>query len=162
MLAHNGYDVRHVMNVTDVGHMTSDEDAGEDKIEKAARAEGKSPLEIADHYLSLFNEDCRKLNIAPPTVQCRATDHIPEMVALIDQIIAHGYAYVTPSAVYFDVEKWRGPSRLGRLSRQSLDEQHTGQRLEHSPDKHSPHDFALWVLDQPHHMMQWESPWGRG
>ncbi|HLX06069.1 MAG TPA: DALR domain-containing protein, partial [Candidatus Binatus sp.] len=72
------------------------------------------------------------------------------------------YAYVTPSGVYFDVEKWRGPRGMGRLSRQGLDEQHAGQRLEHSPDKHSPHDFALWVLNQPHHMMRWESPWGRG
>ena len=73
-----------------------------------------------------------------------------------------GYGYVTRSGVYFDVEKWRGQSRIGRLSRQSLDEQHAGQRLEHSPDKKSPHDFALWVLNQPHHLMQWESPWGRG
>jgi cysteinyl-tRNA synthetase len=162
VLAYNGYDVRHVMNITDVGHMTSDEDAGEDKIEKTARAEGKSPLEIANHYLTLFHDDCAKLNIEPPTVECRATEHIPEMVALIEKIIARGYAYVAPSGVYFDVEKWRGPSRMGRLSRQSLDEQHTGQRLEHSPDKHSPHDFALWVLNQPNHMMQWESPWGRG
>jgi cysteinyl-tRNA synthetase len=69
---------------------------------------------------------------------------------------------VTPSGVYFDVEKWRGPSGMGRLSRQSLDEQHAGQRLEHSSDKHSPHDFALWVLNSPHHMMQWPAPWGRG
>ena len=73
-----------------------------------------------------------------------------------------GYGYVTRSGVYFDVEKWRGQSRVGRLSRQSLDEQQAGQRLEHSPDKKSPHDFALWVLNQPHHLMQWESPWGRG
>ncbi|HEX4209598.1 MAG TPA: cysteine--tRNA ligase [Candidatus Binataceae bacterium] len=162
VLAYNGYDVRHVMNITDVGHMTSDEDAGEDKIEKTARHEGRSPLEIADEYLALFESDCLLLNIEPPIVQCRATEHIPEMIELIDKIIERGYGYVTPSGVYFDVEKWRGPSGMGRLSRQSLAEQHTAQRLEHSPDKHSPHDFALWVLNQPHHMMQWESPWGRG
>jgi cysteinyl-tRNA synthetase len=76
--------------------------------------------------------------------------------------VERGYGYVTRSGVYFDVEKWRGQSRVGRLSRQSLDEQQAGQRLEHSPDKKSPHDFALWVLNQPHHLMQWESPWGRG
>ena len=163
-LEFNGYRVRHVMNITDVGHMTSDEDAGEDKIEKTARAEGKTPLEVANFYIEQFKGDCAKLNIqlpAPPMLS-RATDHVPDMIALIERILAHGYAYVTTSGVYFDVEKWRGPGGMGRLSRQSLDEQRTAQRLEHSPDKHSPHDFALWVLNQPHHMMQWDSPWGRG
>ncbi len=160
----NGYEVRHVMNITDVGHMTSDADAGEDKIEKTARAEGKTPREVADFYIAQFTRDCGKLNIrlpAPPLL-CRATDHVGEMIALIGRIVERGYGYVTRSGVYFDVEKWRGQSRVGRLSRQSLDEQHAGQRLEHSPDKKSPHDFALWVLNQPHHLMQWDSPWGRG
>jgi cysteinyl-tRNA synthetase len=160
----SGYDVRHVMNITDVGHMTSDADAGEDKVEKTARAEGKTPREVADFYIAQFKRDCERLNIrlpAPPML-CRATDHVGDMIALTRRIVERGYGYVTPSGVYFDVEKWRGHSRLGRLSRQSLDEQHAGQRLEHSPDKKSPHDFALWVLNQPHHVMQWESPWGRG
>jgi cysteinyl-tRNA synthetase len=163
-LTFNGFKVRHVMNITDVGHMTSDEDAGEDKIEKTARAEGKSPLEVANFYIAQFKRDCARLNIALPDAPmlCRATDHIPDMIALIDRIVKNGLAYVAPSGVYFDVEKWRGASRLGRLSRQNLDQQHAGQRLDHSPDKNSPHDFALWVLNQPHHMMQWESPWGRG
>jgi len=163
-LEFNGYHVRHVMNITDVGHMTSDEDAGEDKIEKTARAEGKTPQEVAEFYIAQFKRDCARLNIQlpePPRLS-RATDHIGEMIALIGRIIQNGYAYVTPSGVYFDVDKWRGQSRIGRLSRQSLDEQHAGQRLEHSPDKKSPHDFALWVLSQPHHLMQWDSPWGRG
>jgi cysteinyl-tRNA synthetase len=171
----NGYDVRHVMNITDVGHMTSDADAGEDKIEKTARAEGKTPREVADFYIAQFKRDCALLNIElppdaapndephpPQSALCRATDNIDAMIALIERILAHGYAYRTPSGVYFDVEKWRGPGGMGRLARQSLDEQRTAQRLEHSPDKHSPHDFALWVLNQPHHLMQWESPWGRG
>ena len=160
----NGYEVRHVMNITDVGHMTSDADAGEDKIEKTARAEGKTPREVADFYIAQFTRDCGKLNIrlpAPPLL-CRATDHVADMIALIERIVERGYGYVTRSGVYFDVEKWRGPGGMGRLSRQSLDEQDAGQRLEHSPDKKSPHDFALWVLNQPHHLMQWESPWGRG
>ena len=174
-LEFNGYHVRHVMNITDVGHMTSDEDAGEDKIEKTARAEGKTPLEVANFYIQQFKDDCAKLNIElppdavpdaqphpPESALCRATDNVPAMIGIIERIIAHGFAYVTPSGVYFDVEKWRGPSGMGRLSRQSLDEQHAGQRLEHSSDKHSPHDFALWVLNSPHHMMQWPSPWGRG
>jgi cysteinyl-tRNA synthetase len=174
-LEFNGYRVRHVMNITDVGHMTSDEDAGEDKIEKTARAEGKTPLEVANFYIDQFKGDCALLNIQlppdaaphaaphpPQSALCRATDNIPAMIGVIEEIIAHGYGYVTPSGVYFDVEKWRGPGGIGRLSRQSLEEQRTAQRLEHSPDKHSPHDFALWVLNQPHHMMQWDSPWGRG
>jgi cysteinyl-tRNA synthetase len=160
----NGYDVRHVMNITDVGHMTSDADAGEDKIEKTARAEGKTPREVADFYIAQFRRDCEQLNIRLPAspLLCRATDHVADMIALIERIVERGYGYVTPSGVYFDVEKWRGRSRAGRLSRQNLDEQHAGQRLEHSPDKKSPHDFALWVLNQPHHLMQWESPWGPG
>jgi cysteinyl-tRNA synthetase len=174
-LEYNGYRVRHVMNITDVGHLTSDEDTGEDKIEKTARAEGKSPLEVANFYIAQFKADCAKLNIElppdavpdhqpdpPQSALCRATDNVPAMIAVIERIIAHGYGYATPSGVYFDVEKWRGPGGMGRLSRQSLTEQHAAQRLEHSADKHSPHDFALWVLNQPHHMMQWESPWGRG
>jgi cysteinyl-tRNA synthetase len=163
-LAFNGFKVRHVMNITDVGHMTSDEDAGEDKVEKTARAEDKSPLEVANFYIDQFKRDCARLNIdlPEPPMLCRATDHIPEMLALIDRIVNNGLAYVAPSGVYFDVEQWRGASRMGRLSRQSLDEQHAGQRLDHSPDKKNPHDFALWVLNQPHHMMQWESPWGCG
>jgi len=163
-LQFNGFIVRHVMNVTDVGHMTSDEDMGEDKVEQTARAQHKSPREVADFYLAQFKQDCERLNIQlpEPPLLCRATDHIAEMISVIERIQRNGFAYVTPSGVYFDVERWRGPSRLGRLSRQSLDQQHAGQRLEHSPDKRSPHDFALWVLNRPAHLMQWESPWGRG
>jgi cysteinyl-tRNA synthetase len=153
-----------VMNITDVGHMTSDADAGEDKIEKTARATGKSPQEIAEFYIAQFKRDCARLNIQlpEPPLLCRATEHISEMIALIERILANRLAYVTPSGVYFDIEKWRGPGGRGRLSRQSLAEQYAGQRLEHSPDKRSPHDFALWVLNQPGHLMEWESPWGRG
>jgi cysteinyl-tRNA synthetase len=163
-LRFNGFNVRHVMNITDVGHLTSDEDGGEDKIEKTARAEHKSPREVADFYIAQFKRDCARLNIElpPPPMLCRATDHIGDMIALIEKILRNRFAYVTQSGVYFDVEKWRGPGGVGRLSRQSLGEQHSSQRLEHSPDKKSPHDFALWVLNQPAHLMQWDSPWGRG
>src|SRR5712671_2821739 len=118
-LEFNGYRVRHVMNITDVGHMTSDEDAGEDKIEKTARAEGKTPQEVAEFYIAQFKRDCALLNIQlppdaawydqphPPQGElCRATDNIPAMIGVIEEIIAHGYGYVTPSGVYFDVEKW--------------------------------------------------------
>ncbi len=161
-LEFNGYAVRHVMNITDVGHMTSDEDAGEDKVEKTARAEGRSPQEVARFYRDLFLADLNVLNIEMPEVICAASDHIADMIALIARILERGFAYVAHSGVYFDVEKYRGANRRGRLSRQSLDEQHAGQRLEHAPDKKSPHDFALWVLNQPTHLMQWDSPWGRG
>jgi cysteinyl-tRNA synthetase len=163
-LEFNGYRVRHVMNVTDVGHMIGDIDEGEDKVEKTARAEGKSPLEVANKYLELFQRDCAQLNIVlpEPPYLCRATDHIPDMIALIMRILDAGFAYVRKSGVYFDLEKYRGPNRVGRLSRQSLDEQDAGQRIAHSSDKRSPHDFVLWVLDQPGHQMQWDSPWGRG
>jgi cysteinyl-tRNA synthetase len=159
-LRFNGWNVRHVMNITDVGHLTSDEDAGEDKIEKTARAENKSPWEVAKFYKDQFENDCKRLNIElpEPPLLCRATDHIDEMQALIQRILDKGFAYETPSGVYFDVEKWRGPVGRGRLSRQSLDEQRSSQRLEHSPDKKSPHDFALWVLDQKH-LMKWPSKW---
>ncbi|HKV54384.1 MAG TPA: DALR domain-containing protein, partial [Candidatus Binataceae bacterium] len=144
--------------------MTSDQDSGEDKIEKTARAEHKSPQEVADFYVAQFKRDCGRLNIELPDAPllCRATEHIGDMIALIERILKNGLGYVTRSGVYFDVEKWRGPDGMGRLSRQSLAEQHTSQRLEHSPDKKSPHDFALWVLGQPNHLMQWDSPWGRG
>jgi len=164
-LEFNGYKVRHVMNVTDVGHMTNDdEEAGEDKIEKTAREQGKSPLEIAKFYLAKFQRDCAALNLRLPTppLLCRATDHIAAMHSLIARILEKGYAYVTPSGVYFDVEKYRGPDGIGRLSRQRLEEQDPGQRLEHSADKKSPHDFVLWVLDRSDHLLQWDSPWGRG
>jgi len=165
-LRFNGYEVRHVMNITDVGHMTSDEDAGEDKIEKTAREQGRSPAEVAEYYIAQFRHDLELLHIEPPTVPpgryARATEHIPDMIALIDRIVKRGYGYVTQSGVYFDLKRWRGPGGRGRLARQSLEEQSSTQRLEHADDKRSPHDFALWVLNQPHHIMQWDSPWGRG
>jgi cysteinyl-tRNA synthetase len=161
-LAFNGMRVRHVMNITDVGHMTSDADGGEDKVEKTARVEGRSPQEVASFYTKLFLSDLKELNVETPDVVCAASDHIADMIALIKRILERGFAYVVRSGVYFDVEKYRGENRVGRLSRQSLDEQHAGQRLEHAPDKKSPHDFALWVLNQPTHLMQWDSPWGRG
>ncbi len=162
----NGYEVRHVMNITDVGHMTSDEDAGEDKIEKTARAQGRSPKEVADFYTAQFIQNLEMLRIEKPTVPpgefCRATDYVPDMIALIARIVERGYGYVARSGVYFDVEKWRGSNPMGRLSRQSLEDQFSEQRLEHASDKRSKHDFALWVLNQPAHLMQWDSPWGRG
>jgi len=165
-LEFNGYKVRHVINITDVGHMTGDqeigEDQGEDKVEKTARAQGRTPQEVANFYIGQFKRDLTRLNIEPPEVLARATDHIAEIQSLIRRILEKGFAYVAASGVYFDLTKYRAGKPTGRLSRQRLDEQLAGQRLEHAPDKKSPHDFVLWVLNQPRHIMQWDSPWGRG
>ena len=162
-LEFNGYKVRHVMNVTDVGHMTSDEDAGEDKIEKTARAQGKSPLEVANFYLEQFQRDCATLNLELPHRAALPRDRSHRRYDRAHRKnhrrrlrLRHAPACTSTS------RSIAAENRVGRLSRQSLDEQDAAQRLEHSADKHSPHDFTLWVLDQPDHLMQWDSPWGRG
>ncbi len=158
-LLHAGYRVRHVMNITDVGHMTTDEDEGEDKMLVASSREKKTPWEIADHYTALFLTDLDALNIQRPEILCKATEHIPEMVKLTSRLVEREMAYVTPSAVYFDTVAFPD---YGKLARLDLDAQEAGARIEPHPDKRNPSDFALWKLAQPHHIMQWDSPWGRG
>jgi len=159
VLEYAGYTVDHVMNITDVGHMTTDEDEGEDKMAAAARREQRSPWEIAAHYTQLFLDDLRELNVLTPSVLCKATDHIAEMIALTERLLARGVAYRTPSAVYFDTAAFPG---YGKLARLSLEGQEAGKRVEPNPDKKTPSDFALWKLNQPNHVMAWDSPWGRG
>ena len=154
-----GHPVRAVMNITDVGHMTTDADEGEDKMAAAAARENRSPWEIAAHYTDLFLKDMARLNIRPPDVLCKATDHIPEMIVLIERLLAKGLAYSRPSGIYFDTAAFPA---YGRLARLKLDAQEAGARVEVHPDKKSPYDFALWKLAQPTHIMQWDSPWGRG
>ena len=166
-LAFNGYHVRHVMNVTDVGHMTCDEDAGEDKIEKTARAEGKSPLEVANFYTCAIVQArlrAAEYRTARRRRTCAARPiTYRDMIALITANHGARDSRMSRRAASISISRnIAAPNRVGRLSRQSLDEQDAGQRLEHSPDKRSPHDFALWVLNQPGHLMQWDSPWGRG
>jgi cysteinyl-tRNA synthetase len=154
-----GYEVRQVMNITDVGHLTTDDDLGEDKLEAGARREGKSPEEIARFYERAFFEDAQKLNILRPHIVCRATEHIPDMIALIRRIEANGFAYRTGVGLIFDTGKYPDYWRLGRLN---LSEQRAGARVEVDPERRNPSDFALWITNQPKHLMQWDSPWGRG
>ncbi len=154
-----GYQVRQVMNITDVGHLTSDADEGEDRMVVGAQRTGRSPWEIAEHYTRLFFEDAAALNILRPHVVPKATDHIPEMIALVERLVALGYTYEISDGVYFDVS--RSPD-YGRLSGQTLDEMHAGARVSVNPEKRHPADFALWRKATPEHIMQWDSPWGRG
>lgn len=160
-LRYNGFQVTHVMNITDVGHMESDADEGEDKMEKGARREGLSPWEIARKYEDAFFADTRRLNIERPEVVCRATEHIPDMIALIQRILEHGCAYITPNAVYFDTSSFPRYADLARLDL-SGQQAGAGGRVEVTGEKRHPNDFVLWFLNRPRHIMQWDSPWGRG
>lgn len=163
-LEYEGYDVKHVMNVTDVGHLTSDADAGEDKMEKGAREAGKSIWEIARYYEDVFWNDLDLLNIERPKIICRATEHVPDMIALIETLMKRGHAYETDQAVYFDVTTF---PKYTEFTRQSLDEKVVGARdeVQEDPGKRHPADFALWfkaVGRFENHIMRWDSPWGVG
>ena len=139
-LRHNGLDVLHVMNITDVGHLTDDADSGEDKIETGARREGKSAWDIAEYYTLAFQRDIAKLNIIEPNIWCRATEHIPEQIALVQTLIDKGYTYTTEDGIYFDTAKDPGYGQLAQLQKQSLK---AGARVEMG-QKRRLHDFALW------------------
>jgi cysteinyl-tRNA synthetase len=159
MLRYDGYNVKRVMNITDVGHLVSDADEGEDRMAKAARLEQKDPLEIAAFYTRVFFEDFDRLNCLRPDVVAPATEHIPEMIALIECLQAKGVAYEISDGVYFDVSKFPD---YGKLSRLSLAGQEAGARVEVNPEKRGPFDFALWKRAEPGHLQQWPSPWGQG
>jgi cysteinyl-tRNA synthetase len=157
-LEYRGFEVRQVMNITDVGHITADADQGEDKMEAAARKEKKDPWAIAAHYTAIFHEIRAQLGFAPALAHPRATDHIAEMIALIEKLIAKGHAYVVGHNVYYSVATF---PNYGRLSGNIAEDLEAGARIEPHPDKKDPRDFALWKHD-PKHVMQWDSPWGRG
>ncbi len=159
VLKYDGYKLKGVMNITDVGHLTSDEDEGEDKMEKASREQKKSPYEIAEFYAGVFFEDLKKLNIGRPEVVEKITDHIPETIAYVQELLDKGYAYEIDDGIYFDIGKF---PEYGKLSRLNLDEQQAGARVEVNSQKRHPADFALWKKAEPNHIMQWESPWGMG
>lgn len=163
-LEEKGYTVKRVMNITDVGHLTSDADAGEDKIERAAKEEGKSAEDIARFYTNAFLRDIKALNIKKPKYIEPATRHIKKQIALVQQLIDKGHAYQTNSAVYFDIATF---PNYTKLSRQLLEAQRIGVRDEvvRDPEKRNPQDFALWfktVGKFKHHLMHWQSPWGEG
>ena len=157
VLKYNGYTLKHVMNITDVGHLVSDADEGEDKMLKSAKEEGKSPLEIAEFYTKRFLKDLEDLNIDMPEIICRATDHIQEMIEFVKGLVDKGYAYETSTAIYFDVSKL---DKYGILSGINLDEQKAGARVNVDEEKKNPYDFALWIKAPANHLMKWESPWG--
>ena len=157
VLKYNGYELKHVMNITDVGHLVSDADEGEDKMLKSAREMHKSPYEIAEHYTKLFLQDMEKLNIETPEVVCKATEHIKEMISYVQKLLENGYAYETSTAIYFDVSKL---DTYGILSGIKLEDQKAGARVDVDSEKKNPYDFALWIKAKPNHIMKWESPWG--
>ena len=157
VLRYNGYELKHAMNITDVGHLVSDGDEGEDKMLKSAREEHKTPLQIAEYYTKLFFNDLERLNIETPESVCKATDHIKEMLELVQKIMERGYAYETSTAIYFDVSKL---DEYGILSGVNLREQKAGARVEVDPEKRNPYDFALWIKAPENHLMKWDSPWG--
>jgi len=157
VLKYNGYKLNHVMNITDVGHLTSDADEGEDKMEKAARETKRSPLEIAKEYTDKFLRDIEKLNIERPEHIAKATEHIREMEAYVRKIMDNGYAYETSKGVYFDTSKL---PTYGELSRVNLEKQMAGARIEVDEEKRNPLDFALWIKAPENHIMKWDSLWG--
>ena len=156
-LEYNGYTLKHVMNLTDVGHLESDADEGEDKMEKAARRENKDPYEIAKFYADIFFRDMGRLHIEKPEIIAKATDHIPEMMSFVEELIKNGYAYETSRAIYFDISKL---DKYPVLSNRKLDDQIAGARVEVDPEKRNPYDFAVWIKAPENHIMKWESPWG--
>ncbi len=157
VLKYNGYELKHVMNITDVGHLESDADEGEDKMEKAARKENKDPYEIANYYTEIFFRDMGRLNIEKPEIIAKATDHISDMLKFVEELIANGYAYETSKGIYFDISKL---DKYPVLSNRKLDDQIAGARVDVDTEKRNPYDFALWIKAPENHIMKWESPWG--
>ena len=156
-LEYNGYKVKQAMNITDVGHLVSDGDEGEDKMIKSAKQEGKTPLEIANHYTKLFFRDLERLNIELPEIICKATDNIQDMIKAVEKLVEKGYAYETSTAIYFDVSKL---DKYPVLSNLDVDKQKAGARVEVDTEKRNPHDFAVWIKAPENHLMKWDSPWG--
>ncbi len=158
VLKYNGYNLKHAMNITDVGHLVSDADEGEDKMMKAAKRENKNPFEIAEFYMNCFLNDIDLLNIDRPEIICRATEHIKEMEEYVQEIIANGYTYETEDTIYFDTSKL---DKYGVLSNIKVDEQKAGARVEFDQNKKNPTDFALWIKAPENHLMKWDTFWGK-
>ena len=161
VLLFNKFKVKHVMNITDVGHLTSDADEGEDKMLKGAKREGKTVWEIAKYYEDAFMNDIHKLNILDPDIKCKATDHIQEMIDLIKRLEKNGITYISNGNVYYDIMKF---PHYGVLARLNIEELQAGARIEVDENKRNPQDFALWFTKSKfdNQEMKWDSPWGLG
>lgn len=161
VLIRRGYDVNHVMNITDVGHLTDDADDGDDKMEVGAKREGKSVWDIAQHYTDAFVADLEKLNIMEPNIWCKATDHIEEQIDMVKSLEEKGITYVLADGVYFDTSKFESYGKMAGLDIQGL---MAGKRVEQTEGKRNPSDFCVWKLTAPgvKRLMEWDSPWGRG
>jgi len=161
VFSYNGYKVKHVMNITDVGHLTGDRDMGEDKIEKESQKENKSAYEIAEFYTTKFKEDLSNLNIVYPDIFCKATDNIKEQIEMIETLEEKGFTYKTSDGIYFDTSK---VSDYTKLSHQKLEDLKEGARVEKNEEKRNSTDFALWKFSPVNtkRQMEWESPWGIG
>ena len=156
-----GYDVTHVMNITDVGHLSGDDDTGEDKMVRSAKERGESVLQIAQFYTDAFFRDTTRLGIARPTVVCKATEHVADMIALIQRIEANGFTYMSGGNLYFDVTKF---PTYGELANLRMDDLKAGARIEVDENKKNPHDFVLWFTKSKfeNQALVWDSPWGVG
>lgn len=162
-LKYLGYKVRYVRNITDVGHLENDADEGDDKIAKKARLESLEPMEVAHAYTLAFHDAMRMLNVAPPSIEPRASGHIIEQIEVIKKIFDAGFAYESNGSVYFDVLAYHKKYRYGVLSGRNLDDMLANTRaLDGQSDKRSPFDFALWKKASAEHIMKWPSPWSEG
>ncbi len=161
VLIYNGYEVNHIMNITDVGHLVSDEDDGEDKMEKGSAREGKTVWEIAEFYTDAFKKDIALLNVLPPTVYCKATDFIKEQIEMVECLDKKGFTYKTNDGVYFDTSKFPEYGKMALLDVEGLEE---GKRIAFSDEKKSKTDFALWKFSPKgqKRQMEWDSPFGTG
>ncbi len=158
-LKYNGYEVNHIMNLTDVGHLTSDADEGEDKMEKAAKKERKNAWQIANFYIKAFKKDIKELNIEPPDAWTKATEYIKEQIDLIKLLERKGYTYRIKDGVYFDTSKIKDYGKLARLKKSQLK---PGARVKIAEGKKNITDFALWKFSPEKRQMEWNSPWGIG
>ena len=159
VLKYKGFNVKGVMNITDVGHLTDDGDDGEDKMAKTAREQKKDPYEIAKYYTEIFMKDFGRLNIGVPEIVCKATDYINEMITYVEGLVGNGYGYETGDGIYYDISKFKD---YGQLSGNTLEDLKAGARIEVNDGKRNPYDFAIWKKAPKEHIMQWPSPWGQG
>ena len=162
-LKSEGYKVRYVRNITDVGHLEHDADEGEDKISKKARLEQLEPMEVAQYYTDRYHDAMRELGVLPPSIEPHASGHIIEQIEYVKKILDKGLAYISNGSVYFDVEAYNAKYNYGKLSGRNLDDIKANTReLDGQSDKRNSFDFALWKKASPEHIMRWPSPWSDG